>query len=280
MVAPIFKVALLPTYNVPPAVVLLAVNAPISNVPPDTVKLEDIAAFTLRVTVLAVLAITISEKVVVKDPPILCALVPLNVVVDVPAVKAVVAALLIQLPLKDILKLFACKVPLVSVKLFNVIAAGNKRPLLLFNVMLLKPVTPEKVCCPVVPLKVVVPLFTMVPLFTSNPAIFNVPAAEVVIVAPVFIVRLLQLTLLEISGILVAVAEMVTLEVDVGKIPEHQLPAFAQSVLVAPVHCPLVAVDFTVVYAVAVQLEAVTCNVYVPAFAAAYTKEGFCNDEV
>ena len=247
MVPPIFKVALLPTNKVPPPVVLLAVKAPISNVPPDTVRFELIATSTARETVLAVFAITIFGNVVTNVPPILCAVVPLKVTVDAPPVKAVADALFIQSPLKLILKLLAFKVPLVMVKFFNVIAMGSKSPLLLFTVTLLKLLTPEKVCCPLVPLKAVVPLLIMVPLLVSIPAIFKFPAADVVMVAPAFIVRLLQVALLEISGILVAVAVMVTWEVDVGKTPEHQLPTSAQLVLAAPVHCPFVAVDFIVV---------------------------------
>ena len=87
----------------------------------------------------------------------------------------------------------------------------------------------------------------MVPLLTSVPAIFKVPATEVVTVAPVLIVRLLQLALLMTEGILVAVEVITTSVADVGTEPVHQLPAFDQSVLMFPVHWPVLVVAVTMV---------------------------------
>ena len=93
------------------------------------------------------------------------------------------------------------------------------------------------------------------------PAIFNVPATDVIIEAPAFTVKFLQVAVLVIVGILATPAAMVTSVKADGKIPEHQLFASAQSVLIAPVHCPVLLVDFKFVYAKAVQPAAVTCNV-------------------
>ena len=120
---------------------------------------------------------------------------------------------------------------------------------------------PVKLCCAPVPLKLLVPLFVIVPLLVIFPAIFNVPAADVISVAPAFTVKFLQLAVPLIIGILATPAAMVTSFKADGKIPEHQLFASAQSVLIAPVHCPVLLVDFKFVYAVAVQPAAVTCNV-------------------
>jgi hypothetical protein len=75
----------------------------------------------------------------------------------------------------------------------------------------------------------------MVPLLVISPVIFNVPAADVVTVAPEFIIRFLQFTLLLIVGWFVAVG-IITSVAEVGTTPVLQLPAVAQLVLTAPVH--------------------------------------------
>ena len=94
-------------------------------------------------------------------------------------------------------------------------------------------------------MKFVVPLFVIVPLFESVPPIFKIPATLMVKVAPGAIVRLPHVTLPFMAGILVAPAGIVTSVDEVGKMPEHQLLAFAQSVLTLPVHCPGVVVERT-----------------------------------
>ena len=127
---------------------------------------------------------------------------------------------------------------------------------------------PENVCCAELPLKTVVPLLFIVPLLVSIPAMFNVPAIVVVSVAPGFIVRLLQTALLLIEGIFVAPDVIITFVVATGTTPLHQFAAFDQSVLVFPVHCPVLTVDMTFVYAVELQPAALTCSVYTPALVA------------
>ena len=88
-------------------------------------------------TILTVLAAIRLLKVVAALPLINWAVLPLKVTVAVPAVNAVVDTLLTQLPFTAMLKLLAFSVPAVMVRLlFTVIAAGNKRLLLLFRVRL------------------------------------------------------------------------------------------------------------------------------------------------
>ena len=137
MVPPIFNVALFETVSVPPAVERLAVKVARSKVPLDMERLPVTLAFVPKVTVLAVLAIVRLLKVVANVPPIACAAVPLKVTVLVPAVKAVVETLLVQLPLTVTLKLLAFSVPAeISRLLLIVRAAGKSRPLLLVSVKL------------------------------------------------------------------------------------------------------------------------------------------------
>jgi len=59
-------------------------------------------------------------------PPTVCAVAPVKVMVFVPAVKAVVEALFVQLPATPKLKLLALRVPAVTVRFpFMVVAAPN-----------------------------------------------------------------------------------------------------------------------------------------------------------
>ena len=126
LVPPIFNVALLATVSVPPDVARLAVKVVRSNVPVDTERLPAMLAFAPKVTVLAVFAMVRLLKAVPNVPPIAWAAAPLNVTVEVPAVKAEVAELLVQFPCTTELRLFALSVPAVTVRFpFIVGAAAN-----------------------------------------------------------------------------------------------------------------------------------------------------------
>ncbi len=180
MVPPIFRVALLETVSVPPALVRLAVKPLMSNIPLVTVRSPLMSTAEFKVTMLPALAIVTLLKVVANAPPIIWVVAPLKVAVAVPAAKEVVEELLVQLPLTDTLKLLAFSVPAsIERLLLTVIAAGKRRPLVLLSDKLLNVVSPEKVCWPEVPLKLVVPLLMIVPVLVNIPAIFKVPAAAI-----------------------------------------------------------------------------------------------------
>ena len=116
MLPPIFRVALFATVSVPPAVVRFAVKLPRSKVPLETDRLPTTFEFTPEVTVPEFERVRLL-KVVANEPPIDWALVPLNVTVEVPAVKAEVAELLVQFPCAKEFRLFALNVPAVRVRL-------------------------------------------------------------------------------------------------------------------------------------------------------------------
>ncbi|MGY0035646.1 hypothetical protein [Pedobacter sp. NJ-S-72] len=76
-------------------------------------------------------------KVVAKLPPIDCAVVPLKVTAEVPAVSAVKETLFTQFPAIVILKLLVVKVPEVNVNVLAIVMPeGNKSPFVLVRVRL------------------------------------------------------------------------------------------------------------------------------------------------
>jgi hypothetical protein len=101
----------------------LAVKLARSNVPVDTDRLLAMVAFAPKVTVLAVFAMVRLLKAVANVPPIAWATAPLNVTVEVPAVKAEVAELLVQFPCTKEFRLFALSVPAVTVRFPFIVGA-------------------------------------------------------------------------------------------------------------------------------------------------------------
>ena len=137
LVPPIFRVARFDTVRAPPELARLAVKVTRSNVPLDTVRLPVTLAFMPKLTVLALLASVRLLKVVAKEPPMDCVVLPLKVRFPLPAVKAEVETLFAQLPATLILKLLAFNVPALRVRLLpTMMEAGKSRPLLLFSVKL------------------------------------------------------------------------------------------------------------------------------------------------
>lgn len=137
LVPPIFSVALLLTVRFPPEVNLFAVKELISSMPFDTIRSPAILIFVTKDTEPEEFVTLISLKLVTKVPPIVCVLVPLKNIVEVPAAKAPVPALFIQFPPTSMENPLGFNVPAVTVRLFTtVVAAGIIKPFALLSVRL------------------------------------------------------------------------------------------------------------------------------------------------
>ena len=112
------SVAPFETVIVPPEDVLFAVYTSRSSVPAETERLLLIDSLLDNVAVPPDLLTVALLRVVENEPPIVWAPAPSNVTVAVPAVKALVDELLVQIPATFKLRLFALSVPPEMVRSF------------------------------------------------------------------------------------------------------------------------------------------------------------------